>query len=148
MILVVSPSSNPSVCSLVGTMRACWYLDLTLSRLHVYSVYKHLTEVYINNSIVRLRQFITRSISPPSSDLSLDRVVYNNSCLPDRHLARWDQNIWGGWQHYILCSGTDCWLFWPGLYLWRHWPWPPLSPGGSLWALVGRNSSETAPSSQ
>ena len=76
VILVVSPSSNPSVCSLVGTMRACWYLDLTLSRLHVYSVYKHLTEVYINNSIVRLRQFITRSIFP-----SLVWFITGQSCL-------------------------------------------------------------------
>ena len=30
----------------------------------------------------------------PVSDLSLDWVVYNNSCFPDSHLARWDQNVW------------------------------------------------------
>ena len=53
------------------------------------NIYNRGTKIHFQVTTI----YHTFSISPVS-DLSLDWVVYNNSCFPDSHLARWDQNVW------------------------------------------------------
>ena len=63
-----------------------------LDWLHSYSLRTFITEV--KNSIILVTTIYHTFSIYPVSDLSLDWVVYNNSCFPDSHLARWDQNVW------------------------------------------------------